>query len=66
MIAGTYQAAQAHQDAIADVGVSYDDAMETLDAQGVEKFTTSWDELLELVSAALPATRYSAEPTGTR
>ena len=64
-IAGTYEAARAHLDALADVGISYDDAMETLEAEGVEKFTTSWDELLELVSAALNAARSSAEPTGT-
>jgi transaldolase len=64
-IAGTYTAARAHLDAVADVGLSYDDVMETLEAEGVEKFSTSWDELLELVRVALHAARSSAEPTGT-
>lgn len=53
-IAGTFEAARAHLDALADVGVSYDDVMELLEAEGVAKFTTSWGELLELVGAALP------------
>jgi transaldolase len=52
-IAGTYDAAREHLDDLADVGVSYDGAMATLEAEGVEKFRASWDELLGLVSAAL-------------
>lgn len=54
-IAGTYGPARAHLEALADIGISYDDVMHTLETEGIEKFTTSWDELLELVSAALPA-----------
>ncbi len=60
-IAGTYEAARAHLDALADVGVSYDDAMERLESEGIEKFTASWGELLELVSAALPAAPSAVE-----
>lgn len=60
-IAGTYEAARAHLDALADVGVSYDDAMETLETEGIEKFTTSWGELIELVDAALLAAPSAVE-----
>ncbi|MEP7114875.1 MAG: hypothetical protein ABI862_16520 [Ilumatobacteraceae bacterium] len=42
-------------------GVSSDDAMETLEAEGTEKFTASLGELLELVSAALPAAQSAVE-----
>lgn len=52
-IAGTYDAAREHLAALADIGVSYDDAMATLEAEGVEKFDASWEELLGSVSAAL-------------
>jgi len=52
-IAGTYDAARAHLDAVAEVGVSYDEAMETLESEGVEKFDASWDDLVESVGVAL-------------
>ena len=64
-ISGTYEAARAHLDALDDVGVSYEDAMATLEAEGVKKFNASWDELLELVRAALQAVESSAESDGT-
>ncbi|HEX9847657.1 MAG TPA: transaldolase [Acidimicrobiia bacterium] len=34
------------------VGVDYDDVVETLEREGVEKFTASWHELLERVESA--------------
>ena len=58
---GTYEVARAHLASLADVGVSYDDAMETLEAEGIEKFTASWGELLALVGAALPAAPSAVE-----
>lgn len=39
-------------DKMAEVGVDYDDVVETLEAEGVEKFTASWIELLEKVENA--------------
>ncbi len=39
--------------AVAAVGVSYDDATEKLEAEGVEKFIVSWGELVETVATAL-------------
>jgi transaldolase len=52
-IVGTYEDARAHLDALAEIGISYDDAMETLEREGIEKFGASWNELLEGVRQAL-------------
>ena len=41
--------------ALADAGIDYDDVIEVLIREGVEKFITAWDELLESVSTALEA-----------
>jgi transaldolase len=34
------------------VGVSYDDVVETLEREGVEKFAASWSDLLDGVRGA--------------
>jgi len=39
-------------DKMAEVGVDYDDVVETLEREGVEKFTASWLELLDEVEKA--------------
>ena len=39
--------------AVSAVGVSYDDATEKLEHEGVEKFVVSWGELVDTVAAAL-------------
>ena len=56
-ITGHYAEAQAILDAIAAQGVSYDDATELLEAEGVEKFNISWAELVESVENALEAAK---------
>ncbi len=38
-------------DQLADAGVDYDDVVETLEREGVQKFADSFDELLEGVRA---------------
>ena len=38
---------------LARVGVDYDSVIATLEREGVEKFSTSWDELVDTVRAAL-------------
>jgi len=45
----------AHQviDELAGLGISYDDVVETLEVEGVDKFAASWQQLLETVSEAL-------------
>ena len=37
---------------LADAGIDYDDVIEVLEQEGVEKFVKSWDELLETVEEA--------------
>lgn len=44
--------AQEQIDALGDVGISYDDVVQTLEIEGVEKFTASWLELLDGVEQA--------------
>lgn len=39
-------------DKLEDVGIDYDDVVETLEREGVEKFTASWHDLLEKVGNA--------------
>ena len=48
-VTGQYDDAQQVIDDLADVGIDYDDVVEVLEDEGVEKFETSWDELLETV-----------------
>lgn len=56
-ITGHYSDAQAILDAIAAQGVSYDEATELLEAEGVDKFNISWAELVESVENALEAAK---------
>lgn len=39
-------------DRLADLGIDYDDVVATLEIEGVQKFTNSWNELLQKVEAA--------------
>ncbi|MFD9128808.1 transaldolase [Kitasatospora sp. NPDC059571] len=52
-VTGNYADAKAVMDAIAAAGVDYDDVVQLLEDEGVEKFEASWNELLETVSASL-------------
>ncbi|RZU65085.1 transaldolase [Microterricola gilva] len=56
-VTGSYADAQAVLDALAAVGVSYDDVTELLESEGVSKFIISWGELLETVKVALEAAK---------
>jgi transaldolase len=56
-VTGSYAAANAVLDAIAEQGISYDEVTELLEKEGVEKFIVSWNELLDTVSAALEAAK---------
>jgi transaldolase len=56
-ITGAYDAASAVLDAVANVGVSYDEVVELLETEGVEKFIASWNELVEGVEKALEASK---------
>ncbi|HET6673096.1 MAG TPA: transaldolase [Agromyces sp.] len=56
-VTGAYADAAAVLDALAEVGVDYDDVTAVLEREGVEKFSVSWGELLDTVRVALEAAR---------
>jgi transaldolase len=56
-VTGSYAEAQAVLDALAALGVSYDEVTELLESEGVSKFIISWGELLETVKGALEAAK---------
>ncbi|GAA2091318.1 transaldolase [Brevibacterium salitolerans] len=47
---GSYAAADAHFDALAGLGIDYAQVMEKLQAEGLEKFSASWSELVDVVA----------------
>ena len=52
-IRGSYDTARASLDALAPLGVDYDDVVRVLEEEGVDKFATSWHELTDLVASRL-------------
>jgi transaldolase len=52
-VAGTYEQARADLDAIAELGISYDDVVQLLEDEGVDKFEASWNDLLASTEAEL-------------
>ncbi|MGV8896471.1 MAG: transaldolase [Rhodoglobus sp.] len=56
-VTGGYDAANNTLDALAALGISYDEVTALLEKEGVEKFIVSWNELLDTVAAALEAAK---------
>jgi transaldolase len=52
-IKGTYEQARADLDALEKLGISYDDVVQVLEDEGVEKFESSWNDLLKSTEAEL-------------
>ncbi|MEU9474857.1 transaldolase [Streptomyces sp. NPDC048191] len=52
-IAGTYEQARADLDALERLGISYDDVVQVLEDEGVDKFEASWNDLLKSTQAEL-------------
>jgi transaldolase len=52
-ISGTYEQARADLDAVEKLGISYDDVVQILEDEGVEKFESSWVDLLNSTEAEL-------------
>ncbi|MEU5704593.1 transaldolase [Streptomyces aurantiacus] len=52
-IAGTYDQARAEIDAVEKLGISYDEVVQLLEDEGVEKFEASWNDLLKSTEAEL-------------
>jgi transaldolase len=55
-VTSSYAKAQKVLDDLATVGVDYDDVVETLEREAVEKFEASWNELLDSVQTQLGTT----------
>lgn len=56
-VTASYAEANELLDRIAGVGISYDEVVEKLEAEGLTKFEDSWTELLDTVRAALDNAR---------
>jgi transaldolase len=52
-VRGTYEQARAELDAVEKLGISYDDVVQVLEDEGVEKFAASWNDLLKSTEAVL-------------
>ncbi|MGA4842688.1 transaldolase [Streptomyces sp. G45] len=52
-IAGTYDQARADIEAVEKLGIGYDDVVQLLEDEGVEKFEASWNDLLKSTEAEL-------------
>ena len=52
-IRGSYDEARASLEALAPLGVDYDDVVRVLEEEGIDKFATSWHELTDLVASRL-------------
>jgi transaldolase len=52
-VTGREEEAQQTLDALAGLGIEYDDVVAVLETEGVDKFEKSWHELVETVRAAL-------------
>ncbi|WP_406389309.1 transaldolase [Streptomyces sp. NBC_00887] len=52
-VAGTYEQARAELDAVGKLGISYDDVVQLLEDEGVEKFEAAWIDLLNSTEAEL-------------
>ncbi|MEV5605943.1 transaldolase [Streptomyces sp. NPDC052299] len=52
-VAGAYDQARADLDTIKKLGVDYDDVVQVLEDEGVEKFETAWNDLLKSTEAEL-------------
>lgn len=54
-VTGTAAQAQEVMDALAGVGIDFDDVLAVLEREGVEKFVASWHELVETVRGQMEA-----------
>ncbi len=63
-VSGTAAQAQEVMDRLAAAGVDFDDVVDVLEREGLEKFDTSWSELVETVQTALDDVRRGKESPG--
>jgi transaldolase len=65
MVSGREGEAQQLLDDLAAVGISYDDVVDVLEREGVEKFEASWHELVNTVQTALDDAKAGKEDPGS-
>jgi transaldolase len=63
-VSGTKADAQAIFDQLEAVGVDFDDVVDVLEKEGVQKFDASWGELVETVKTALDEAKQGADSPG--
>lgn len=56
-VSSSYETARGTIDAIENLGISLTDVTDLLEREGVDKFIVSWNELLDIVSATMDASR---------
>jgi transaldolase len=64
MVSGREDDAQQVLDGLAAVGISYDEVVDVLEREGVEKFEASWHELVNTVQTALDDAKEGKENPG--
>ena len=64
MVSGREEEAQQVLDGLAAVGISYDEVVDVLEREGVEKFEASWHELVDTVQTALDDAKKGKENPG--
>ena len=62
-VRGGYTDAHKLLDALADLGIGYDDVVRVLEEEGIEKFAASWNELIDSVQSELE--RLAGDVTST-
>jgi transaldolase len=64
-VSGTKADAQAVFDSLAAVGIDFDDVVDVLEKEGVQKFDASWAELVETVQTALDEAKRGDQSPGS-
>jgi transaldolase len=63
-VSGTEAEAQQVLDNLEAVGIAYDDVVDVLEREGVEKFDASWAELVKTVETALKDAKAGKDSPG--
>lgn len=64
-VSGTKAQAQQVLDDLAGVGIDFDDVVDVLEREGVQKFDASWGELVETVQTALTEAKQGKDSPGS-
>jgi transaldolase len=63
-VSGTKAEAQEVLDSLAGLGIDFDDVVDVLEKEGVQKFDASWDELVQTVETALTEAKQGKDSPG--